>query len=96
MHYVLQFVFDGTQYSAGIDQSYDQVVNVCHDVRPVHKHKKLDSKKSPLFFFPGTFSTGCGVLCVKILGYMQIIQFAWVCEMYTISIIPLLVDSGLV
>ena len=69
MHYVLQFVFGGTQYSAGIDQSYDQVVNVCHDVRPVHKHKKLDSKKSPLFFFNGIFLAGYGVVCKNFLAY---------------------------
>ena len=66
MNYNLFLMVRNTE-SAGIDQSYDKVVNVCRDVQPALK--KLDSKKSPLFFFPGTFSTGRGVLCVKILAY---------------------------
>ena len=68
-YYDLQFVLmvRNTE-SAGIDQqSYDKVVNVCEDVRPVHK--KLNSKKSQLFVFPGTFLAGYGVVCKNFLAY---------------------------
>ena len=66
MNYSLFLMVLNTEY-AGIDQSYDKVVNVCEDVRPVHK--KLNSKKSQLFVFPGTFLAGYGVVCKNFLAY---------------------------